>query len=206
MLICPRCEARWFQHGTREPEPLGNDRQSWTATVSDGADRLGSDLAAMRAGAPRRLRGSSIAGGAMAIGLVACLAIAAFVERNAVVRTMPRTAALYRAVGLHVNARGLELLQVTARDEASGDVTVTGEIRNVAGHRVQIPRLSFDVRDRDGATVMSWSQNAPSNTLAAARTIGFASAPHRPPPEGRTVTVHFDASEPPPISAAGRSR
>ena len=141
----------------------------------------------------------------LATGLAAILVSTAVGKRDIVVRIMPRTAALYQAIGLRVNARGLELLQVAAKDEASGDVSVVGEIRNVAGRRVRIPRLAFEVRDRDGATVMTWSENAPSNTLAVGRTISFASASHRPPLEGRTVVVRFDAGDPLPISTAGRS-
>ena len=140
----------------------------------------------------------------IAIGLVAAVAIATVGKRDVVVRAMPRTAALYQALGLRVNVRGLEFLQVAAKNEVSGDMTVAGEIRNVTGRRVRIPRLAFEVRDRDGATVMTWRQNAPANTLAVGRTISFAASPHHPPPEGRTVVVRFDAGDALPIGTASR--
>ena len=140
----------------------------------------------------------------LAMGLVSIFGIAAVGQRDVVVRAVPRAAALYQALGLRVNVRGLELLHVAAKDEASGDVTFAGEIRNVAGRRVSIPRLAFEVRDLNGAMIMTWSQNAPANTLAVGRTISFTSAPHRPPPDGRTVVVRFDAGDPLPTSTASR--
>ena len=217
LLICPRCEARWFHPGKRPIECHGADRDAWLAqeTQAANATQTGTDRVGQASAGPDALYGACAstqrrgsfarARRIMPVGVVAVLMFAAVGERGLVVRAMPRTAALYRAVGLRVNVRGLELVQVAAKDEASGDVTIAGEIHNIAGRRVRIPRLAFEIRDRDGVALMAWSQNAPANTLAVGRTISFASAPHRPPPEGRSVIVRFDDGDPLPISTASRS-
>ena len=202
LLICSRCEARWFHQGTRPLETFGAAQASWRFAheVPGGSNWAGPQLAGSLAGTKQKLT-IPHARRLAAIGAVAIVAMAFVGKRDLVVRAMPRASAIYRVFGLHVNVRGLELTRVAAKDEASGDVTIAGEIRNVAGRRVRIPRLAFEVRDRGGATLMTWSQNAPSNTLAVGRTIAFASAPHRPPPDGQTVVVRFDDGDPVAISA-----
>ena len=114
--------------------------------------------------------------------------------RAKLVQMMPRTAALYAAAGLPVNLRGLEFREIrTARvDPSSPEVTVTGDVRNVAGHRVRVPRIVFEVRDDAGQPLIRWSERAPAKLVGAGRTLAFASAPHAIPPESRAVLVRFE--------------
>lgn len=80
-------------------------------------------------------------------------------------------------------------------DPSSPEVTITGEIRNVAHRRVHLPRLTFEIRDGAGQPLIRWSERAPANLIAVGRTLAFTSTPHQIPPESRSVLVQFDADE-----------
>jgi hypothetical protein len=127
--------------------------------------------------------------------------------RGLIVRTVPRMAALYASVGLPVNVRGLEIGTLRPERSESSDVTVAGAIRNVARHRVPVPRLVYEVRDARGATLATWTERAPSKWLATGRTLPFVSSPHELPPESHSVLVHFETDDGPdaPIRVARRS-
>ncbi len=173
VVICSRCDARWFQQGTR---PVDTAEPAVVAPV------------VTRAKDPRpRARSLCVA---LALAAAAVLVGA----RTSVVRAVPRTAALYAAVGWPVNLRGLAIARLRpepATSAQAGDTVLAGEIRNVAGRRVPLPRIAFEIRDDVGVALVTWSEALPAATLAAGRTLAFASAPRRLPPGGRTVLAHF---------------
>ncbi len=202
-LICPRCEASWFVdadgarrdgHGTipsvelaasgirpRELGPrapkIGRWTGRWTGRWRPPLGRAATSLAA-----------------AACLATLVCLGGLGLVgARDDVVRHLPRTAGLYRMLGMPVNVRGLEFVGVAARVEAPlTDVSITGEIRNVARRRVPVTRIAYEVRDAAGIAVASWTEAAPARTLAARASLSFASRPHAIPGEGRSVMVRFD--------------
>ncbi len=192
-LVCPRCEASWFvdadgerrdPHGPQptldlvasgiRPRDIGHPRSA-TARWRSVLGRAGAPLAAAACLVP-----------------IVCL-VGAIGTRDTVVRSLPRTAGLYRMLGLPVNVRGLEFVNVAARVAAPlTDLAITGEIRNVARRRVPVTRIAYEVRDAAGVAVASWTEAAPARTLAAAASVSFASRPHAIPDEGRSVMVRFD--------------
>ena len=179
-LVCPRCDARWHQ-----------DTPGPDLALTAVSARLSAHLDEAPV-APRRLFPSRPALGAAGVAL-ACLALASLVvARENVVRVMPRAAALYGTVGLPVNVVGLAFARVAPERLASRDVMVRGALRNVAGRKVRVPRLAFEVRDAAGTTLVAWSETVPAKTLAAGRELGFASSPHRLPEASRTVLVRFE--------------
>lgn len=179
-LVCPRCDARWHQ------DDPGHDLAVAAVSLHPHA-RLDE--------VPIETRRVSVSRSALVFAgaALACLGFASLVvSRESVVRAMPRTAALYAAVGLPVNVIGLALDRVTPERLASSDVTIRGALRNVAGRRVHVPRLAFEVRDAAGTTLVAWSETVTAKTLAAGSELGFVSTPHRLPAESRTVLVRFD--------------
>lgn len=114
--------------------------------------------------------------------------------RAEVVRMLPQTAPLFRAIGLDVNLRGLAFRDVkTVRDTADGKpvLTVEGEVESVARKAVDVPRLRFAVRDGNGAEIYAWTAALEQATLAPGGKARFRSRLAEPPAEGRGVEVRF---------------
>ena len=193
VVICPRCAARWFLQGSRSLEDVTTTGAGWAVATTQVAEGPSIEGLAGPVG-PRRPRLRS----ALALGMTMLAAIAAVEAREAIVRTMPRVAGLYAAVGWPVNLRGLQFTRVTSQADGTEGMTIMGEIRNVARHRVRIPRLAYEVRDTGGAAILSWSEAASAGTLAGGKTLAFASSPHRLPSTSRKVLVSFAEDDAPP--------
>ncbi len=114
--------------------------------------------------------------------------------RAEVVRMLPQTAPLFRAIGLDVNLRGLAFRDVkTARDIADGKpvLIVEGEVESVARKAVDVPRLRFAVRDGNGTEIYAWTAALEQATLEPGGKARFRSRLAEPPAEGRGVEVRF---------------
>lgn len=194
-VICPRCEARWFvqcdAYGTLVPV---NDLR--TTSISRRPDSVA--RTAERAPLRRRL--------APAVAIAACVVatMGLLGARERIVAAAPRLAGLYAAIGLPVNVRGLEILALSPARPASapGDVTIAGEIRNVAKKRVGVPRVTYQIRDAHGATLATWTEHAPARTLGVGKSLPFVSTPHTVPPGAAAVLVRFEDDMP--VRVAGR--
>ena len=177
-VVCPRCGTRWHQGAPDLDVAAVSGRVS--PLLDEAPD------APPRFFVPRWAP-------AVAAAALACLGFASLVvARDGVVRSMPRAAALYAAAGFPVNVVGLAFARVAPERLASSDVTIRGALRNVAGRKVRVPRLAFEVRDASGATLVAWRETVPTKSLAAGGELGFASAPHRLPADSRTVLVRFE--------------
>jgi predicted Zn finger-like uncharacterized protein len=115
--------------------------------------------------------------------------------RAEVVRWLPQTAALYSAVGLAVNLRGLAFAEVATETETQDGVAVLvigGTIVSTTGHASEVPRLRFAVRNDRGQEIYSWTAQPPKNMLAPRASVAFRSRLASPPPEAHEVLVRFD--------------
>ena len=190
VVICPRCDARWpvDAAGRRAPhvEPSGLARRA-------GADTARPASPPITAALLQRLRPAFV--------VTACLALSMTMigTRQRVVRAIPRAAALYRAIGLPTNIRGLAFADVRPErlDLASPQVTITGQIRNIVASPEHVPRLSYEVRDASGEPLVSWTEQSPAKVVAAGHAVSFASLPHVLPANARSVLVRFDSDEAP---------
>lgn len=198
-VICPRCEAQWFVYGdgTSTLMPSPDDLQ--TASFSARPAVVPFDVAA---------RPSFWRSARPAMAAVACLvfATAAIGARQRIVRVEPRLATLYATIGLPVNVRGLDIVALAPQRLEGADMMVSGAIQNVAARRVVVPRLVYEVRDAQGARLVTWTETAPARTLGTGKTLPFVSAPHALPQEGRSVLVRFEDNDPaPPLRLARRT-
>ncbi len=188
-VICPRCDARWYQDrgGT-----IGFRNERWLegrTTRPDTASALDEEAAPSPSFRFIPSRRAAVWAGAT---LSTLLLAAAILGRVTVVAHVPRAAALYARAGLAVDVTGLAFARVDPQRLPSTDVLIRGTLRNVAGRRVRIPRLAFEVRDASGAALVSWNESVPARTLAAGRLIDFASQPHHLPANSATVLVRLD--------------
>ena len=132
----------------------------------------------------------------LAIGLsCACLLMLVIGKRTAIVTAAPRTAALYAAVGLPVNIRGLAFadLKTSRLSDGAAHVEISGRIRNLADAHTPVPRITFDIRDARGATLASWTESASKRLLADNESVAFTSRTPALPDGAKDVVVHFDA-------------
>jgi hypothetical protein len=114
--------------------------------------------------------------------------------RTDVVRWLPQTASLYAAIGLPVNLRGLVFANVATEKETHDGVPVLlveGTIVNAAKRSVEVPRLRFAIRDRDGQEIYGWTALPDRNALMPGEALPFRSRLASPPPEAHQVLVRF---------------
>lgn len=136
-------------------------------------------------------RASPIA--ATAVCLIALSA--AVLGRNTVVKHWPETALLYAAAALPVNVRGLAFGSVRSElvEEEGGNpiLVVEGEVRNVTGRALAVPRLMLDVLGRSGQPLYSWTIDPSRAQLDPQDTLAFRSRLAAPPADARDVLVRF---------------
>ena len=125
---------------------------------------------------------------------LAAVVVGALGSRSTVVRAVPVLAGLYAAVGLSVNLRGLEFNGVkTTREMQDGIpvLVIAGEVVNVTGHPVELPRLRLGVLWPCNRELYSWTALLPRSMLSEGENISFRSRLASPPVEGREVVVRF---------------
>jgi predicted Zn finger-like uncharacterized protein len=114
--------------------------------------------------------------------------------RSEIVRVVPQTAALYAAVGLPVNLRGLALTDVSTEavtNEGAPVLLIQGRIVSTAKHTVGVPRLRFAIRNAGGIEIYSWTALPTRSLLSPGETVAFQSRLASPPPETHDVLVRF---------------
>lgn len=131
------------------------------------------------------------------IALAASLALicgAAYEYREAVVRALPRTAALYDLAGLEVNIRGMEFANVVVEREYENGLpvlAVRGEIVNITGRQLDIPRLRFGLRDPSSQEIYHWTMAVSADRLAPEESTAFVTKLAAPPAQASDVEVRF---------------
>jgi len=134
----------------------------------------------------------------LSLPLVILVLIAAtaalLVGRERIVAWAPQSASLYAALGLPVNLRGLVFEDVRSTEEMHNNIPVliiTGTIRNVAGRTVEVPRLRFSLRKKDGVEIYAWTAQADNQLISDGESVPFRSQLASPPGEAHDVVVRF---------------
>jgi predicted Zn finger-like uncharacterized protein len=128
------------------------------------------------------------------VALAAIALVALVVYREHVVRAMPDAARIYELIGMPVNLRGFEFLDLkTTREMQDGVVVlaVEGRIRNVTRATQGVPRLRLVVLDGNDVEIYAWTAQPPQAVLGAGESVAFRSRLASPPAEGRRVLVRF---------------
>jgi hypothetical protein len=114
--------------------------------------------------------------------------------RADVVRFVPQTASLYAAIGLPVNLRGLAFRDVASATEAHEGMpmlVVEGTIVSAKERTVEVPRLRFAARNRNGQEIYAWTALPSRSVLAPGEILTFRASLASPPPEAHDVLVRF---------------
>jgi predicted Zn finger-like uncharacterized protein len=127
-------------------------------------------------------------------GLFAATAGASVLFRNQVADAWPRTASLYRIVGLDVNRFGVLLSGVEAKRSFDGTtpvLTVTGMATNPGKSRRPAPLLRVLLRDEHGKDIEDWTADIGVASLAPGEKVAFSKKFTAPPVETYRLTVTF---------------
>src|SRR5579863_3233175 len=114
--------------------------------------------------------------------------------RGDFVRAMPQTASFYAWLGLPVNVRGLDFENLDTATERHDDVPILvigGDIVNITGNAVTVPRLRFAVRNAARQEIYSWTAVPPRSMLPPGQGVEFHTRLASPPPDAHDVVVRF---------------
>ncbi len=114
--------------------------------------------------------------------------------REVVVRSFPGAASIYASMGFHINLRGIEFQGVTTVREVQDGIAmllVEGDIVNLTGKTIDVPRIRFAIRDQSGREIYNWTAAPPRPLLGSAEAMRFTSRLASPPAESKDVLVRF---------------
>lgn len=114
--------------------------------------------------------------------------------RHEVVRFLPQTASLFAAVGLPVNLRQLafENVHITRENENGATVLIVeGHIVSTTNKPVEVPRLRFAARNKDGQEIYTWTVKPERSILESGKRLPFSSRLVSPPADANDVMVRF---------------
>jgi predicted Zn finger-like uncharacterized protein len=133
---------------------------------------------------------AAVAGGALFVAML--MGIVAF--RDRIVSVFPQLAGVYRAVGITVNLRGLEIGKIASQlTEADGIkvLVINAEISNPGPEPRDLPPIFFGILDEAGKQQYGWSVALDERSIAPGATLPFRRRLATPPPEARKVMVRF---------------
>lgn len=117
-----------------------------------------------------------------------------WVYRDRIAAWWPATTKIYAAVGEDINLRGLEFRNVAYErqtEEGLPVLAITGEVVNVTGERVRLPRLRVGLLDEQQKELYHWTFALSETELPPSEATSFITRLSSPPPESRDIEVRF---------------
>lgn len=171
----------------KEEAPAGR-----TGKVADIGNRFRAEV--RRAASMRRGRMLSAAGWVVLFLFVGGTLAGGWSYRERIAAFWPATAKLYAAAGEEINLRGLEFRNVTYERQTEDGLpvlAVMGEVVNVAGKDIALPRLRVGLRDEAQKELYHWTFALAEASLARGEAAPFITRLSSPPPEARDIEVRF---------------
>jgi predicted Zn finger-like uncharacterized protein len=207
---CASCGHSWFAKPQEESEVASSESTGLTREQVERLRQTAAENSAARTGPhsefrarehARRRRNRALAAAVAWIGgfaLFAGTAAAAVVFRNEVAEAWPRTASLYRMVGLDVNRFGLSFVDVAAKRSFDGTtpvLTVTGVAVNEGKERRAAPEVRVSLKDEQGKEVHAWTDKLSAPSIGPGERVPFSSKVVAPPVETFGLEVTFARSD-----------
>ncbi len=181
------------EHEHRPEEPLPPVRRRY-----ENADPR--ELAAARAARRARARAQSGGGSAMrtmygfVIGATLAMSVLAVQYREDIVRSLPETARVYRALGMNVNIRGLQFDALAPQrtiEDGVPTLVVEGKILNIRDGETEVPALHFVLRSASGDELYNWTIEPLQRVLEKGGELPFKTRLASPPAEADAVELRF---------------
>lgn len=211
MVRCAKCGHSWHQQG--EPpaqseaaaDPVGADEQPLPIetqtpaaepfTVNTNTARVPLSYPPEQPRAPLGPRLAVVAGWAGLIAVVLLILVAAVRYRQDIAVIWPQSAGVYSAVGLHVNASGIDFQNVDYRREnEDGQVVlaVSGDIVNVAKRELPVPQtVRVTLSDASKRELYHWNFKPNATVLKPGQSVPFTTRLSSPPAAARNLEVRF---------------
>ena len=131
------------------------------------------------------------------VAVVLVIGVTAVSYRQSVAAIWPRSATLYRTLGLTVNVRGLIFEGVAYHRESEDRQTVlavSGRLVNVSGRAQPVPPIRGVLTGADGHQLYRWQFAAGKATLDAGESLSFLTRLSSPPAAARHLELTFAGS------------
>ena len=208
---CANCGNRWTARlepelelvSTPEEGAIGREPFAESEEAKAVSELPGDELPKVfraKASTDRKVRQAAAVGvaWAAAIAVVAVIAALAIVFRADVVRSWPRSAAAYAAVGLPVNSIGLVLENVKAEPSLKSGhaaLSISGQIRNVEDKLLTAPPLTINLLNKAGKPVVTQIARAADPRIPPGQSRHFAIDILDPPTSAHDLEVSFAAAK-----------
>jgi predicted Zn finger-like uncharacterized protein len=207
---CASCGHSWFAKAPEDgeapaPEDAGLTREQVErlrqTAAANSASRTGPHSEFRAKEVARRKRNRTMAawtGWGAGVVIFAGFLAGLVVFRDGIVQAWPRSASVYRMVGLDVNRFGVQFVNVGAKRSFDGTtpvLTVTGQAINRGAETRHAPRLRVSLRDEKGKEVGSWEDDLDVPSIAPGQTINFTTVKMSPPLDTFDLSVTFAPKE-----------
>lgn len=163
-----------------------------TSVAADIGNRFRAEV--RRAASMRRGRVLIAAGWALLALFVAGTIGGGYAYRYEIAAWWPATTKVYAAAGEEINLRGLEFRNVAYErqtEEGLPVLAITGEVVNITGKPVTLPRLRVGLRDENQNELYHWTFALEETALPANEAASFITRLSSPPPESRDIEIRF---------------
>lgn len=206
---CAKCGHVWMQ-AAPEPEPVAEEPappppqpaayvpESQRAAYAPANPVPREEALAPPADEKRRAAWLPRAGLALGwLGLVAIILLIAWsadAYRQQIASLWPQSSSLYSALGLRVNARGIDIRDVVKRmekEDGQSVLAVSGRLLNITTRELTVPQVSVTLTDDDKRTLYQWSFSSGVDTLKPGQSVQFRTRLSSPPAGVRHLEVRL---------------
>jgi predicted Zn finger-like uncharacterized protein len=128
------------------------------------------------------------------VGAVLLVGWSADSYRQQIASLWPQSSSLYAALGLHVNARGIDIRDVVdnvVKEDGQPVLAVSGTLANITKRELTVPQVSVTLTDDDKRTLYQWSFSSGVQTLKPGQTVRFRTRLSSPPSGVRHLEVRL---------------
>jgi predicted Zn finger-like uncharacterized protein len=131
------------------------------------------------------------------LGLVAIILVigwAADAYRQQIASLWPQSSSLYSALGLKVNARGIDIVDPSnhiEKEDGQFVLVVTGKLVNITQRELTVPPLSVVLTDDDMRSLYQWSFTPGASTLKPGESVPFRTRLSSPPSGVKHLQIRF---------------
>jgi predicted Zn finger-like uncharacterized protein len=165
-------------------EPVAQNRTTVTAKKPVARSRM-----------PMRI--GLIAGWLGLVVVILVIGWSTLTYRQQIATVWPQAASVYAALGLHVNTRGLDFVDVAYHRETEDGqqvLAVSGKLVNISAHELSVPPIEVTLTDDSKRMLYHWSFSSSTPTLRPGQTVAFLTRLSSPPSGARHLELRFAAA------------
>ncbi|HEY1838013.1 MAG TPA: DUF3426 domain-containing protein [Rhizomicrobium sp.] len=212
---CAKCGHLWHQVApTSEPEPRPETIEPPASAAPDAvgesepqlaADEPAAEATAIAAPPPATKKPRTqtpqhigmIAGWLGLVILILVIGWCALAYRQQIATAWPQAGSLYSALGMSVNTRGLDFVDVALHRQSEDGRpvwAVTGKLVNVSGQDQTVPPIEVMLTDKNKRVLYHWRFNSGVAVLKPGQTAAFLTRLSSPPTGARHLELRFAAT------------